>query len=150
MKEVLNLIETHTKLYEEIIQKALDFEQLQERQQTLEIENGRKLKELQSIQSVLLQSEENQQDLTSRNGVLRDKFSELDENVKNKAKGISAELKRLCKQLGIKVKIEQSDQVNEEIFSLKFSESKEHEITFIYDLITEDYNRKLRAKIFNE
>lgn len=149
MKEILDVIKINNRLNEEIIQKALELENLKKRQETLEAENDEKLKEFQNLSATLSYEEKNEEDLTTRNGAIREKFNEIDENVKKDADEVSSELKRLCKLLGIKVTVEPSNNVYEVLFSLQFSESKKHKITFIYDSITEDYNRKFQAKIFN-
>jgi uncharacterized protein YydD (DUF2326 family) len=117
--------------------------------QNLEMENARKLKELHSLQMESSLTEENQDALSSRNTVMREKFNLIDENVKIEGEEVAMTMKSFFKKLGLKVSLATHPDGIEQLFELKmeFTENREYNATFYYDTITEDYDSKYNAYI---
>ena len=134
-------IEESLQLNEEIYKKALTVERLQSQKDDLEHTNSLKTTELQQLKASLLNIEENQDGLTNRNTALREKFSQLDANVKIEGEKISEEMRSFFKKLGLKVTQELA---TGDLVELKFlfTENNKYYATFIYDSITEDYDCK--------
>lgn len=92
--------------------------------------------------SQFLATQANQEDLTQRNLVLREKLNTINENVKHKANLISD--KHLIKLLGFKTSIKNFEE-NLNYIELKLTFSKgsdNHYVKFLYDTVTDDYDRK--------
>lgn len=137
-------IEENDRLNEKIYKKAFDIEQLQAQKEDLENANNSKTAELQQLKKDLLKAGDNQDGLTNRNTALREKFNQLDANVKVEGDRISEEMRNFFKKLGIKVAQETAPDNLVEL-RIQFSENNDYNATFIYDSVTEDYDRKMKA-----
>jgi len=127
------------KEHKDIIDKARIVMELNKRRKTLENENARKLNELKEFRSELSSVEEDQDNLATRNTAMREKFSQIDGNVKEDHIKIKDETKIFLKKLGLKLT---TDSLSENLVQLKihFTENSDHQATFVYDSITEDYD----------
>lgn len=135
-------IEKSHQLNEEIYAKVLAIERLQAQKEALENGNSLKIAELQQLKKYLSKIEENQDGLSNRNTALREKFNQLDANVKVEGDKISEEMRSFFKKLGLKVAQETAPDNLVEL-KIQFSENHDYHATFIYDSVTEDYDREL-------
>ena len=133
------IIEESLQMNEEIYKKALTLERLQSQKNSLEHANNLKTIELQQLKESLVEIEENQDGLTNRNTALREKFSQLDANVKIEGDKISEEMRNFFKKLGLKVT---QEAMPDDLIELKFqfTENINYYAKFIYDSVTEDYD----------
>lgn len=128
-------------MHNEIVKRALTVANILEQQEPQEAESRSKVEELQKLKEDLKQIEVEKDELSSRNTAMRVKFVELDENVKEDADKIQCEMKALFKKLGLKVTTETSPD-NFVDLQIQFAENDGYRATFVYDPITEDYDRK--------
>jgi predicted nuclease with TOPRIM domain len=136
-------IEDNNLLNEEIYKKALVIERLQAQRDDLEYGNILKISELQRLKKDLSRIEENQDGLSNRNTALREKFNQLDSNVRIEGDKISEEMRNFFKKLGLKV-VQETAPDNLVELKIQFSENHDYNATFIYDSVTEDYDRKFK------
>jgi predicted transcriptional regulator len=135
------IVEETIKLNEDICNQFRNVEKLQSQKDELERLMILKSEELQGLKANLVETEENQDGLTNRNTALREKFNQIDAHVKEEAERISEDLRNFCKRLGLKVSL---DQAPDDLVELKiqFSENGNYHATFVYDSVTEDYDRE--------
>jgi chromosome segregation ATPase len=129
------------KLHEDIFSQFHNVERLQSQAQDLKNDVNSKTEELQELKTNLSETEENQDGLTNRNAALRERFNQLDANVKIEGDRISEELRSYLKKLGLKVSMDSAPEGLVEL-KIQFSENSDHRVTFVYDSETEDYDRE--------
>lgn len=137
-------VKENEKVHRDINEKALKIAELCAKRQSLEKENAKMLNELKQLKADFSTFEENQDILSCRNTVMREKFNKIDENVKEGADKIKDEMKTYFKKLGVDVQLVSVDRPENLVeLKIQFSETRDYHATFIYDPITEDYDRKL-------
>lgn len=138
---MLPTIKELEKEHSDIISKARILMELSKKRMNLENENEKKLNELKELRSEISKVEENQDNLATRNTAMREKFSQIDGNVMEDHDKIKNETKTFIKKLGLKLTI---DSLSENLVQLKiqFTANTDHQATFVYDAITEDYDCK--------
>ena len=128
-------------IYDQTVETARQIEDLKIQLKTLEFNKQKKLVELRNIKKEVSAIQANSDVLVTRDIALREKFNELDETVRGASELVSKDTKRFFKKLGLKVKIEEiPDNLLE--LEIKFVESRDHSATFVYDSVTEDYDRE--------
>lgn len=135
-------VDRNMKLENAIVQKALELETLQKRQNILESENAEKAAKLEQLKDNLTVTERNLEELSDRSTAMRDKLRNLDKNVQVEADKISVETKAFFKKLGLKVSQQLLPDENQVELKIQFRECLEFDATIIYDSETEDYDRK--------
>jgi predicted nucleic acid-binding Zn-ribbon protein len=129
------------KLHEDIFSQFRNVERLQSQAHDLKNDVNSKTEELQELKTNLSETEENQDGLTNRNAALREKFNQLDANVRVEGDRISEELRSYLKKLGLKVSMSPALGGLVEL-KIQFSENSDYCATFVYDSETEDYDRE--------
>lgn len=136
------LIKESKKVREDIIENHRNITELNARQSQLENRISNSNDELKKLKADLTKTEINQFQLTTRNEVVREKFSDIDENVKEGADLTKDVRKAFFKKLGLKLSVACLPSF-ENLLELKIMfEENDYQATFVYDSITEDYDRK--------
>lgn len=139
------LVEHSDSVYEQTVSVALELEDIKKRLVEIEKEEYRKLEELRIVKSKLHDITKNEKVLSTRNIVMREKITELEEQAKEESQDIGKEMKTFFKKLGLKVQFERKDDLPANLCELRiqFLENKSFTAIFVYDSVTEDYDRKL-------
>jgi len=134
-------VEENEQIYNRIIENVTSIVEMKKSRVFLEVEKEKMLNELKLLIEDLSTTEENQDILTSRNMVVREKFNHIDEDVKEGADKIKNDMKTFFKKLGLKLSIDRLP-LSENLVELKLqlAENHDYRATFVYDSITEDYD----------
>lgn len=141
---MLQNIEECQEVHKNIIEKAKNIIELKEKRQGLEDETHKMFSELQHLTSDSSVFEANQENLLKRNKLIRDKCNNIEVDVNEESAKISECKKSFFKKLGLQLSMDLSP-LSDNFVELKiqFSESHDYYATFVYDTVTEDYDRKL-------
>lgn len=138
------LLEHSDSVYRRTVEVALELEEIREKLKKIETEEARKLEELRVVKQKLQDITKNEKVLSTRSIAIREKFTELEEQAKEEAQEVSKEMKSFFKKLGIKVELHGREDLPATIYELRiqFVESKNHTAIFVYDSVTQDYDRE--------
>lgn len=139
------LLEHSDSVYRQTVEVALELEEIREKLKKIEDEEVRKLEELRLMKGRLRNTSKNENALSTRSMVMREKITELEEQVKEEAQDISNEMKSFFKKLGLRVQLERRDDLPATLYELRiqFTDNKNYTAIFVYDSVTQDYDREL-------
>ena len=130
-------------LMEDIIERTRNIGELDKQVVALEKEKSEKLKELKKLRKNSLTADNRKEFASSRNRVIRQLLSEVDESTVQDFVKIQRELKTYFKRLGLRVETrDEEERENLILVDLHLEKHRDHIITLVYDTVTEDYDCK--------
>lgn len=139
--------EQSRELNEKIVEKAAAIMQLRTQLNSIGEENHQIQSECRQLKEEILRHRSNEEELSNRNTAVREKFSNVDINLKKEADKINDEMKAFFKKLGLKVKLCPTPADRFVELKIHFIEKRDCHVLFTYDPLTEDYDCKLNVSI---
>lgn len=138
------LLQHSDSVYRQTVEVALELEEIREKLKKIENEEVRKLEELRLIKYKLQDITKNEKVLSTRSMAMREQITELEEKAKEEAQVINKEMKSFFKKLGLRMQLSKREELPATLYELRiqFAENKNHAAIFVYDSVTQDYDRK--------